>query len=288
MKKILITGSNGQLGNSIKKLQIIYPESTFVYTDVADLDITKWEDVNAFFKNNEFTDVINCAAYTAVDKAEEEEELALLINAEGPANLAKASKLNNARFVHVSTDYVFDGKAHRPYTEEDIAEPPSAYGKTKLEGEKLVMKEGEGVLIFRTSWLYSEFGNNFLKTMMKYGKERDELRVVFDQIGTPTYAVDLANAILCIIHSKDKGDTNQIYHYSNEGVVSWYDFAKEIMEEAKIDCLISPILSVEYPLPAPRPYFSVMDKTKTKRDFTVEVPYWKDSMKKCIKVLLED
>ena len=285
MRKILITGSNGQLGNSIKKLENNYPETNFVYTDVADLDITNWEAVKQFFESGKFTDVINCAAFTAVDKAEEEYELAHLINAVGPSNLAKASKLYNCRFAHVSTDYVFDGKAHRPYVETDTAEPPSAYGKSKLEGEKMVDAEGEGVLTFRTSWLYSEFGNNFLKTMMKYGTERDELRVVFDQIGTPTYAGDLAAAILWVLHSTEKGLSNEIYHYSNDGVVSWYDFAQEIMKEAKIECKISAILSKEYPLPAPRPFYSVMDKAKIKKDFTLEVPYWKDSMIKCIAIL---
>ncbi len=285
MKKILITGSKGQLGRSIKKLEMIYPESFFTYTDIEDLDITKWEDVKKYFENKEFTDIINCAAYTAVDKAEDEYELANLINATGPANLAKASKLNDIRFVHISTDYVFDGKAHRPYTEKEPINPPSAYGKSKLEGEKKAIREGQGILVIRTSWLYSEFGNNFLKTMMKYGEEREELRVVFDQIGSPTYAGDLAEAILEIIHSSEQTDSNEIYHFSNEGVVSWYDFAKEIMEEAKINCKINPILSVEYPLPAPRPFYSVLDKSKIKNDFHIEIPYWKDSMKKCIKIL---
>ncbi|NOR85995.1 MAG: dTDP-4-dehydrorhamnose reductase [Bacteroidales bacterium] len=287
MRKILITGSNGQLGNSIKKLEVNYKETSFVYTDVADLDITKWEDVKQFIDDGKFTDVVNCAAYTAVDKAEEEYDLAYLINAQGPANLAKASKLFPCRFFHISTDYVFDGLAHRPYVEIDDTNPPSAYGKSKLEGEKLVEQEGLGALIIRTSWLYSEFGNNFLKTMMKYGKERDELKVVFDQVGTPTYAGDLAASILCILHSTKRAEKNEIYHFSNEGVVSWYDFAREIMDGASIECKISPILSVEYPLPAPRPYFSVLDKAKIKSNFDIDIPYWKDSMMRCIKELQE-
>ncbi len=285
MKKILITGSNGQLGNSIKKLETAYPKSSFVYTDIEDLDITKWEDVNRIMENGDFTHVVNCAAYTGVDKAEEEYELAYLLNATGPLNLAKASKLHHCRFIHISTDYVFDGTSHKPYVETDSTHPPSAYGKSKLEGERKVMEEGQGAVVLRTSWLYSEFGNNFLKTMMKYGEERDELRVVFDQIGSPTYAGDLAEVILMIIHSSKPIETNDIYHFSNEGVVSWYDFAKEIMEVAKITCKINPILSVEYPLPAPRPFYSVMDKAKIKRDFNLEIPYWKDSMKKCIENL---
>jgi len=286
MKKILVTGSNGQLGNSIRKLEGNFPEYSFVYTDVADLDITKWDEVEAFFKEGNFTDVVNCAAYTAVDKAEKEYDLAYLINATGPANLAKASKQFDCKFIHVSTDYVFNGKAYQPYVEEDQANPPSAYGKSKLAGEKLVLQEGQGVAIIRTSWLYSEFGNNFIKTMMKYGAERDELRVVYDQIGTPTYAGDLAEAILKIIQSEKEMPENEIYHFSNEGVVSWYDFAREIMDAAKIKCKISPILSVEYPLPAPRPYFSVLNKAKIKSSFQIEIPYWKDSMLKCIDLLL--
>ena len=287
MKKILITGSQGQLGNSVKKLENFYPDSMFVYTDVDDLDISNWEKVEGFIKNAGITDIINCAAYTAVDKAEEEYDLAYKINATGPENLAKASKENNCLFVHISTDYVFDGKAHQPYVETDLAQAPSAYGKTKLEGEKLVMQEAQGAVIIRTSWLYSEFGHNFLKTMIKYGEERDELKVVFDQIGTPTYAGDLAVAILSIIHSSEKEKENQIYHFSNEGVISWFDFAQEIMEEAKIDCKISPILSKEYPLPAPRPFYSVLDKTKIKKDFNLEIPYWKDGMQRCMKELLK-
>jgi len=287
MKKILITGSQGQLGNSIKKLEKLYPDTLFVYTDVDDLDISNWEEVDSFIKQAGFTDIINCAAYTAVDKAEEEYDLAYKINATGPENLAKASKEYNCRFVHISTDYVFDGKAHQPYVETDFAQAPSAYGKTKLDGEKLVMQEALGAIIIRTSWLYSEFGHNFLKTMLKYGEERDELKVVFDQIGTPTYAGDLAAAILSIIHSSEKEEENKIYHFSNEGVVSWFDFAQEIMEEAKIDCKISPILSKEYPLPAPRPFYSVLDKSKIKKDFNLEIPYWKDGMQRCIKVLLK-
>jgi len=285
MRKVLITGSLGQLGKSIKKLESGYKDTLFVYTDVADLDITKLEDINHLIKKEQFTDVINCAAYTAVDKAEQEKDLAFKINAHGPENLAKACQLNNCRFIHISTDYVFDGMNHQPYTETDTTEPPSTYGKTKLEGENLVLKEKADSLIIRTSWLYSEFGGNFLKTMMKYGQERPELRVVFDQIGSPTYAGDLATAILEILHNDSHKQESGIYHFSNEGVVSWYDFAKEIMEETHIDCQITPILSVEYPLPAPRPFYSVMDKAKIKKDFNIKIPYWKDGLRECLKAL---
>jgi len=285
MKKILITGGNGQLGSSIKKLAPNYKDSLFTYTDVTELDITNFESLKQYIKDGEFTDIINCAAYTAVDKAEEDYDLAYKINATGPGNLAEVAKLFGCRFIHISTDYVFDGSSYRPYLETDKADPPSAYGKSKLAGEKKVIEKGQGSVTIRTSWLYSEFGANFLKTMMKYGSERDELRVVFDQIGTPTYAGDLADAILKIIHTSEKKAENTIYHYSNEGVVSWYDFAKEIMEETKISCKISPILSAEYPLPAPRPFYSVMDKSKIKKDFDINIPYWKDGLRECLKAI---
>jgi len=285
MRKILITGSQGQLGRSIKKLEPNYKETTFVYTDVDDLDITNLESVEQFIEKEQFTDIINCAAYTAVDKAEQENDLAFRINALGPENLAKASQSHHCRFIHISTDYVFDGKNHQPYIETDTTEPPSAYGKTKLEGEKLVLKQKADSIIIRTSWLYSEFGGNFLKTMMKYGQERPELKVVFDQIGTPTYAGDLAAAILEIIHKDGSEQHRGIYHFSNEGVVSWYDFAKEIMEKTHIDCKITPILSSEYPLPAPRPFYSLMNKAKIKKDFNIIIPYWKDGLRECLKAL---
>ncbi len=280
--KILITGSNGQLGRSIKKLEEKYPNTSFVYTDVAELDITNEQKVCSFVEQGNYSHIINCAAYTAVDKAEEEYELAKQLNAFGPTYLAKAAKENNTIFIHISTDYIFDGEAHRPYIESDITKPPSAYGKSKLLGEEMVKKENEQTIIIRTSWLYSEFGHNFLKTMLKFGHERNELKVVFDQIGTPTYANDLAEAILTIIHSDKKPSGNKIYHFSNEGVASWYDFAQEIMKASRLNCKISPILSKEYPLPAPRPFYSVLDKTKIKTDFDLDIPYWKDGMLRCI------
>ena len=280
--KILVTGSNGQLGKSIKKWERKYPNTFFVYTDVAELDITNVQKVCSFVEQGNYSHIINCAAYTAVDKAEEEYELAKKINAIGPANLAKAAKDSKAIFIHVSTDYIFDGESHRPYVEDDIAKPPSAYGKSKLLGEEMVKKENKQAIIIRTSWLYSEFGHNFLKTMLKYGKEREELKVVFDQIGTPTYAGDLAEVILQMAHLDKKPIGNPIYHFSNEGVASWYDFAKEIIQASQLDCKISPILSKEYPLPAPRPFYSVLDKTKIKTDFDLEIPYWKDGMLRCI------
>lgn len=285
MKKILITGSNGQLGNSIKKLELEYPNFNFVYTDVADLDITNKQDVIDFFEEGKFTHAINCAAYTAVDKAEQEFELAKKINAVGPTNMATASRKIDCQFYHVSTDYVFDGKSYIPYKEDMACQPPSAYGKTKLIGEEMVSQINEKSIIIRTSWLYSEFGHNFMKSILKFGKERDELRVVFDQIGTPTYATDLARAILDMINSEKEASENSVYHFSNEGVASWYDFAAEIMEAAKTDCKVSPIESHEYPLPAPRPFYSVMNKAKIKNDFGVKIPHWRVSMLDCLKIL---
>lgn len=285
MKKILITGSKGQLGSSIKKLELEYPDFSFVYTDVADLDITNKEEVMEFFEKGKFTHAINCAAYTAVDKAEEEFDLAKKINAIGPANMASAAKKTSCQFFHVSTDYVFSGKGHVPYKEEDACQPPSAYGKTKLVGEEMVSQLNEKAIIIRTSWLYSEFGHNFMKSMLKFGKERDELRVVFDQIGSPTYATDLARAILDMICSEKETSENPVYHFSNEGVASWYDFALEIMQAAKLDCKVSPIESHEYPLPAPRPFYSVMNKAKIKKDFEVKIPHWRVSMIDCLKIL---
>ena len=285
MKKILITGSNGQLGSSIKKLETEYPDFKFTYTDVVDLDITNKEEVVDFFETGNFSHAINCAAYTAVDKAEDEFELAKKINAIGPANMASAARKINCQFYHVSTDYVFDGKGYIPYNEEDACQPPSAYGKTKLVGEEMVSQVNERAIIIRTSWLYSEFGHNFMKSMLKFGKERDELRVVFDQIGTPTYATDLARAILDIIYSEKEASENPVYHFSNEGVASWYDFALEIMHAAKLDCKISPIESHEYPLPAPRPFYSVMNKAKIKKDFEVKIPHWRASMLECLDIL---
>jgi len=285
MKKILITGANGQLGNSIKKLSSEYPQFSFIYTDESELDITKKSDVNSFFGQHQFNIAINCAAYNAVDKAEENFELAKSINAIGPANLAKAAKNHDCQFIHVSTDYVFDGKAHQPYDEAAVCQPPSAYGKSKLLGEEMVEQMNEKAMIIRTSWLYSEFGHNFLKTMLKYGREREELRVVYDQIGTPTYASDLARAILDIISSENYNQHQRLYHFSNEGVASWYDFATEIMKATQIDCKIWAIESHEYPLPATRPFYSVLNKAKIKKDFGIKIPHWRQSMLECLAIL---
>lgn len=285
MKKILITGAKGQLGKSIHKLSSQYPEFSFTYTDEAELNITQEQEVTAFFNQHAFDAVINCAAYNDVDQAEKNFELAKTINALGPAFLAQTAKSNKCRFIHVSSDYVFNGKGHRPYQEEDSCQPTSAYGKSKLLGEDMVSQVNEKAMIIRTSWLFSEFGNNFLKTMLKYGQERDELRVVFDQIGTPTYATDLARAILEILSTEINGEDQSLYHFSNEGVTSWYDFATEILKAANINCKVSAIESYEYPLPAPRPYYSVMNKAKIKKDFSLKIPHWRTAMLQCLEIL---
>jgi len=281
MHNILVTGGDGQLGSALKAAAEKFPQLKLTYTDVAEFDITSSTSIDHFLSANNFNYIINCAAYTAVDKAEEQFDLALLINAKGPENLAKACEQRGIKLIHISTDYVFDAHGYIPYKEEMSTNPPSAYGKTKLAGEKAILENSNSSVIIRTSWLYSEFGNNFLKTMIKYGVERDELRVIFDQIGTPTYAGDLAESIFKIIETNKSQSNTEIYHYSNEGVISWYDFAKEIMNLAKINCKIVPIESFEYPLPAPRPNYSVLNKSKIKAAFGLTIPHWKESLILC-------
>jgi len=287
MTTILVTGSNGQLGNEIRCLSGQYPSYNFIYTDVEDLNITDYQQIDQFFKTNNIQYVINCAAYTAVDKAEQDTDLARYINANAVKYLSQIAKKNHAFMIHVSTDYVFDGKNYKPYTENDPICPTSAYGKTKAEGENEVRNHAERGIIIRTSWLYSSFGHNFIKTILKYGKERGKLNVVFDQIGTPTYAADLAKAILDILPQLVSKTSIDTYHFSNEGVSSWYDFAKEIIALSNIECIINPIRTEDYPLPAPRPYYSVLDKAKIKKEFNIDIPYWKDSLKKCLKLINE-
>ena len=283
--RILITGSNGQLGNEIRVLAGDYPDFEFIYTDLDELDITDGLKVEAFFIANRPQVIINCAAYTAVDKAESDEAKAYLINAIAVGNLAKSATSVGALIVQISTDYVFDGKSYLLYNESDQTNPLSAYGRTKLEGEKAVFKYADKGLILRTAWLYSAFGNNFVKTMTKYGIERDGLNVVYDQVGTPTYAWDLARTILDIIPTAVQTPGVNLFHYSNEGVASWYDFARTIMSVSEISCDIKPILTKDYPLPAPRPSFSVLDKSKIKNIYNIQIPYWSDSVKDCIERL---
>ncbi len=280
MKNILITGSNGQLGSELQVLASNY-DINLILTDVDQLDITNAKIVDLFISNKNIDVCINCAAYTAVDKAEEDFELADKINHLGPKNLAEASKKYGFVFVQISTDFVFDGKKPSPYKETDEVNPISVYGKTKRDGELAVRAANSESIVIRTSWLYSTFGANFVKTMLKLGNERDSLGIVFDQVGTPTYARDLAKVILDLIHSENK-EISGIYHYSNEGVASWYDFTCAIHEIADVECDVQPIEAKSYPLPAPRPHFSVMDKTKIKADFGIKIPYWRESLKTCI------
>lgn len=283
---ILVTGSNGQLGNEIRLLQATYPVFEFLFTDLAELDITNEEAVDDLVSGFKPAAIINCAAYTAVDKAEQEEKTAFLINSNAVGILARAAAKHDALLVHISTDYVFDGSGFRPYIEEDPTNPVSMYAKSKHAGEQHVSSYANKALIIRTSWLYSEFGHNFVKTIMKYGREREQLNVVFDQIGTPTYARDLARVILHIIENKASIQGVEIFHFSNEGVASWYDFAKAIVECCNIDCLINPIETKAYPLPAVRPFYSVFNKSKIKQRFNVDIPYWRDSLKECIARIL--
>jgi dTDP-4-dehydrorhamnose reductase len=282
---ILITGSNGQLGSELQSLGENSPHH-FDFTDVDELNICNEAEIDSYFNKNKIDMVINCAAYTAVDLAEKEIDKALMINATAPRLLAEKCRLARAAIIHVSTDFVFDGSSCRPYTEEDPVAPVNVYGQTKYEGELRVLKENPRSLIIRTSWLYSTFGNNFVKTMIRLGQSRNELGVVFDQVGTPTYAGDLAKAILQIIDQlegiPDGNEKWGIYHYSNEGVASWYDFAYEIFKMKKIKVNLKPIRTSEYPTPARRPHFSVMDKSKIKSAFDLVIPYWKESLRGCI------
>jgi len=284
MQSILITGSNGQLGSEFKVLSVKYPQYNFIFTDVAELDITNTAELNTFFERHPVQHIINCAAYTNVDKAETDREMAWQINAKGPENLANAAARYHALMVHVSTDYVFDGKGNTPLTEDARVNPQGYYGITKLEGEKAVQNSQARALIVRTSWLYSTFGNNFVKTMRKYGLERGELRVVADQQGSPTYAADLAEALLTMIATY-KGSAAEIYHYCNSGNTTWYDFASEIIRLSGINCKVHPISTAEYPLPAPRPAYSILDNRKIQNDFGISIPHWKESLAQCIRLL---
>jgi dTDP-4-dehydrorhamnose reductase len=282
MAKVLITGSNGQLGSEIKQIAGKFPELEFAFTDVAELDITNPDKVSAFFEVFRPEFLVNCAAYTAVDKAETDLETATLLNATSVGILASEAAKVKSKIIHVSTDYVFDGKGPRPYKEDNMVDPQSAYGRTKLDGEIQCLRNNNASMVIRTSWLYSAFGNNFVKTMLRLGNERAEIGVIADQIGSPTNAADLALAILTIISSdvsRTKSFIPGIYHYSNEGVASWYDFTKAIFEIAEINCFVKPIASEDFPSPVQRPAYSVMDKSKIKLTFGLQIPYWRDSLK---------
>ena len=282
---ILITGCNGQLGNEMQLLEKLHPEHTYFNTDVHELDITDKPAVERFVIDNAIDGIVNCAAYTAVDKAEENQQLCGLLNTVAPGYLAAAIEQRGGWMIQISTDYVFDGTNHRPYVETDPVCPNSAYGRTKLAGEQEAQRHCRHTMVIRTAWLYSTFGNNFVKTMIRLGNERPELGVIFDQIGTPTYARDLAVAIFVAI---GQGVKPGVYHFSNEGVISWYDFTKAIHRLAGIAaCHVRPLHTAEYPTPAARPHYSVLDKTKIKQTYGLEIPYWEDSLRECIQQLIK-
>lgn len=283
MKTILVTGANGQLGNSLRLLADRYAGFNFLFTDVDTLDITDPAAVKAMVKDNQVNYIINCAAYTAVDKAEDDEALCRRINTYAVGVLGEAAREAGARMIHVSTDYVFSGTSYRPYKETDDTRPVSAYGRTKLAGEEALQEVCPDAVIIRTAWLYSEFGNNFVKTVLRLGKERDELRFVFDQVGSPTYAGDLAAAILSVVAAGEKDAfVPGIYHFSNEGVCSWYDFTVKILEIAGIDCRVFPIETKDYPTKAVRPPYSVLNKSKIKDTYSLAIPHWESSLRVCM------
>lgn len=288
MKKpiILITGSEGQLGSEIRKASEAYPGYQFLFIDKGNVDLTDESEFRKYASNYKISYLINCAAFTAVDLAEKDIEIATRVNEFVPKMLAGYCKENGIRMMHVSTDYVFDGNGNRPIDESDSPNPLSVYGLTKLNGEKSITEILNNAYIIRTAWVYSVYGKNFVKTMLTLGKQRSELNVVFDQVGSPTSAADLASVLLTIIQRIEHGiDVPGIYHYTNEGVVSWYDFAVQIMKLSGLNCRINPILSHEYPTPAKRPAFSVLNKLKIKQTFEIHIPHWIESLEKTIKEL---
>lgn len=285
MNNILVTGSNGQLGSELSELAQTYSNYNFHFTDYEELDITDHTAVEAFVKSVNISVIINCAAHTAVDKAETDKELSTKLNHLAVENFAKIAKDNNIRLIHISTDYVFDGNNYMPYVENDETNPQSVYGNTKLEGEQALQRiNPANSIIIRTSWVYSSFGNNFAKTMLRLASERDELGVIVDQIGTPTYARDLAKVILEII-PKLNSKKVEVYHYSNLGVCSWYDFAKAIFDLKGINITVNAIETAQYPTAAKRPFYSVLNKKKIENKFQIEIPYWRDSLKECLQKL---
>lgn len=283
MTTILITGSKGQLGNEMQQAAVRFPAFNYIYTDVAELDICDKSALDAFVKANNVNVIVNCAAYTAVDKAEDDVELCYKINRDAVRNIAEVANDNKVKVVHISTDYVFDGTNYLPYTEDMPVCPATVYGKSKLEGEQALLENCKESVILRTAWLYSSFGNNFVKTMIKLGTERDSLGVIFDQVGSPTYAADLADVILQLLSNKTF--IPGIYHFSDEGVCSWYDFTKTIHRMANITCDVKPIETKDYPARTPRPHFSVLNKGKIKSTYGISIPHWEVSLEKCIGLL---
>ena len=287
MSSILVTGANGQLGSELHALSGFYPQHDFTFANRNTLDLSNLCKLEDYFDDKTFDVIINCAAYTAVDKAEFETEITDVINHRAVAILARIAKKKNISFIHISSDYVFNGQNHYPYNESSFPSPINIYGLTKAKSEEALLEASpKNSIIIRTSWMYSHYGNNFVKTMLKLCSEHETLRVVFDQIGTPTYARDLAKAILDIL-PKIKNESPEIYHYSNEGVASWYDFSKAIFELANINCAVNPIVTDQYPTPAKRPHYSLLNKSKIKHDFQLSIPYWRDSLKECLVILGE-
>ena len=282
--RVLITGSNGQLGLEIKELENSYNKIDFIFKDLPELDICNYEVLETFIIDHKINSVINCAAYTAVDKAEKDTEIAEKVNSIGVLNLVNALKKVDGKLIHISTDYVFDGDHFSPYKESDPVNPIGVYGKTKRAGELYVINSNIDSIVIRTSWLYSSYGSNFVKTMLRLGNEKENLGVIFDQVGTPTFAGDLANTCLEILTQENRriDENSKLYHFSNEGVASWYDFAVAIMEISDIDCLVNPLETKDYPTLAKRPHYSILNKNKIKNDFNITIPYWRDSLVKCI------
>lgn len=287
-KHILVTGANGQLGSEIQSLSSDYSDYLFTFCDRETLDLGSEDAIKAYFEEKSFDVIINCAAYTAVDRAESDEELAFAINYKAVETLAHIAKAKKIALIHISTDYVFDGSSFKPYVENGPTNPQSVYGESKLAGEEAILSiNPTNTVIIRTSWVYSSFGHNFVKTMLRLGRERNELGVIFDQVGTPTYARDLAKSIMEIIPQIDN-DAAEIYHYSNEGVCSWYDFAKAIFELSGITCNVKPIETKEYPTPATRPHYSLLNKSKIKNSYSIIIPYWRDSLHACLLRILDE
>ncbi|MEM9820671.1 MAG: dTDP-4-dehydrorhamnose reductase [Bacteroidota bacterium] len=290
MTQIIVTGSKGQVGSELQWLTTQYPHFQFTFVDQEELDITDAHAVHSFFDASAFDYCINCAAYTAVDRAESDRPMAHQVNVEGSRNLAAVCQKNDTQLIQLSTDYVYHNQQNRPFVESDETQPQSVYAITKLAGEQIAQQVAPSTMIIRTSWVYSSFGHNFVKTMLRLGQERDQLNVVFDQIGTPTYARDLAKAILDIIsqvHSspQERSKMAGIFHYSNEGVTSWYDFAIAIMRIENIDCQVFPIETTAYPTPASRPPFSLLNKAKIRQTFELKIPHWEQSLNACLKAI---
>ena len=282
---ILVTGSNGQLGSEFRDLAPNYTQHQFFFTDQDELDIIQAEKLLKFLKANKIECLINCAGYTSVDQAEDNKPEAIRLNATAVKQMAEATAKVGAIMIHISTDYVFEGKNFKPYTENDTASPKTTYGKSKLDGEIEMIFNAKRALVFRTSWLYSSHGNNFVKNILEKAKSEKELRVVYDQVGTPTYARDLAVGILEILPKIPSKIRAEIYNFSNEGVASWYDFAKAILEIKGVDCKVVPVLTKDFPTPAQRPHYSVLNKSRVKKDFGIEIPHWRDSLKDCLQKL---